>query len=163
MLRVYSSKNAKIQHFGSKMLIFEPKCWILAFFGLYTRSMPFFWKVRHKITYFACQQSFAFVSSPKPSYNKFRSRLDHIYFSPKILLQNHDIRVLRLKSLFKAPIIGFWNILIWKLTGSANLWKGSMHTANFACQQSFGLVLSSKRWKDKVKGLLDRMHFSTNI
>ena len=38
-----------------------------------------------------------------------------------------------------------------------------MHATNFALQQSFGLVLSSKRWKDKLQGRLDQILFSSKI
>ena len=163
MLRVCSSKNAKIHHFGSQVAFLSQNLGFWRFFSFTPIACPFFTKSRHKITYSACKNSFTLVTSPQSSNNKVQRRLDQIYFPTKGFAIKSRNRVLRAKSVFKAPIIGFWNILISKLTGSTNLYKGSIHAANFAYQQSFGLVLSSKRWKDKLNGLLDHIHFWTNI
>ena len=80
ILRVYSSKNTKIQHFHSKILLLSQNAGFSRFLSCTPVVSPFSEKARHKITYSACKNSFALVSSPTPPNNKFRSRLDHLFF-----------------------------------------------------------------------------------
>ena len=100
-------KKLENQAFWFKSQMFEPKCWILAFFSSTPVACALSERARYNITYSACSQSFALVPSPKPSNYKFQRRLDHKYLSTEIFLRNRENRVLRIKSLFKTPIIGF--------------------------------------------------------
>ena len=113
--RRFNPNITKIWYFDWNRFQNRPKE-VFKFFICKFAAQHYFWKFSMQIANFARQQSFALVWSLKFSNNNFQGRLGHIFFSAKILPQNSENLVFPLKLLFKAPIVGFWNCWISKLT-----------------------------------------------